>query len=64
MKNSYKLKPVLRNQIVCVRWTPDEVDIMKHFSAKSNITISKYIRQSTYERLRVENADISLEKFE
>lgn len=64
MKNTYKLKPVLRSHIVCVRWTPDEVDMMKYFSAKSNITISKYIRQSTYERLRVEHADIPLEKFE
>ena len=65
MKNSYKLKPVIRNKIMSIRWMPDEVEMIKYFSAKNNVTVGKFIRQSTYERLRaVENADIPLEKFE
>lgn len=66
MKNTYKFKPVVRNHIMCVRWTPEETEWIKAYAARSGagVNFSTFVRQSVFERLRQSGCIVPLEKFE
>ena len=65
-KKGYKLIPEehLRKNIISIRWTPEETNWLKAFSSRQSVTLSKYVRAATFERLRQEGAIVPLEKFE